>query len=54
MHTVELAVNNSHYVLGLEVVEDGIHDGVSNEEVILHEISGSVDHLVPRVAMSTS
>lgn len=36
------------YVLGLEVVEDGVHDRVSNKQVVLHELPGSVDHLVPR------
>lgn len=36
------------YVLGLEVVEDGVHDRVSDKQVVLHELPGSVDHLVPR------
>lgn len=36
------------YVLGLEVIEDGVHDRVGDEQVVLHELPGSVDHLVPR------
>lgn len=35
------------YVLGLEVVEDGVHDRMGDKQVVLHELPGSVDHLVP-------